>query len=110
MSKLIDMKGVAVQGLYLSSWINSYALALSIHKHLEAAGLLGRVYIFLYVDNIQVFCQSELQVRASGIVESASSFIGCTLKSDAGFCSWRNPLDSLDNVCTRDETANQKKA
>jgi hypothetical protein len=108
MTKLVDMKGSAVQGLYLSSWMNSYALALAVHQYLHNFGLLTRVVVFLYVDNIQCFAPVELQALCTQAILAAVESIGCSVKEDAGFCSWKNPLANLSDIVTRDQTASQK--
>jgi hypothetical protein len=87
MTKLPDMKGVAVQGLYLSSWINSYTLALAIHSYLRRRGALRCVFVVIYVDNIQVFAPSLAVDFIATTLEEAVASIGCSMKLDAGFCS-----------------------
>jgi len=108
LTKLADMKGSAVQGLYLSSWMNSYALALAVHRSLYNFGLSTRVVVFLYVDNIQCFAPHELQALCTQAILAAVESIGCSVKEDAGFCSWKNPLAPLSDIATRDQTASQK--
>jgi len=87
MTKLPDMQGCAVQGLYFSSWINSYSLALAVQSYLRKRGLLGKVIVVLYVDNVQLFAPRILQASVSAAIHDAVLFIGCTMKEDAGFCS-----------------------
>jgi hypothetical protein len=107
MTKLTDMSGVAVQGLYFSSWINSYSLAISIQTYLRKIGALGRVIVVVYVDNIQVFAPENMREQVTAALHEAVAFIGCTMKEDAGFCSWKNPLAPLDQIITRDNTVRQ---
>lgn len=107
MTKLIDMPGVAVQGLYFSSWINSYSLAISIQKYLRVNGLLGKVIVVIYVDNIQCFSPGHMKDQVSAAIQEAVANIGCSMKEDAGFCSWKNPLAPLDQIITRDNTQRQ---
>lgn len=107
MTKLPDMQGCAVQGLYFSSWINSYSLALAVQSYLRKRGLLGKVIVVLYVDNVQLFAPRILQASVSAAIHDAVLFIGCTMKEDAGFCSWKNPLDPVKSIITRDNTEGQ---
>jgi len=107
LTKLGDMPGVAVQGLYLSSWINSYSFAIAIQRALVRYNLVNKVLVFVYVDNLQVFAPSELVAATRYALDAAVKSIGCSMKDDEGFCSWKNPLEPLSAIRTRDMTENQ---
>jgi len=108
-TKVNDMVGIAVQGLYLSSWINSYSLAVILGKWAEYN---QQIAIIQYVDNILIWypewiSESEIYDELSVVIAE----IGITVKLDKGFCSWVNidrNWNELSGSVTRDNTNSSK--
>ena len=58
------MQGIAIQGLYLSSWINSYQLAYILADWMRShPEVHGRLVLVQYVDNVLILTHPSLSTK-----------------------------------------------